>query len=120
MSTAPLLSAAPPRCRIADEYAREKLFEPLGFSKIDRWRGTDGRAFTYCCSDTTSRDFARLDLVVVRNGTYVKAPGDPIADPTLFSVYPPGDLIPGKGTVPPYDWDHQAFLGGIIDAIDGG
>jgi CubicO group peptidase (beta-lactamase class C family) len=60
-----------------------------------------------------------LDLVVVRNGTYVKDPGPPVADPNLFAVYPSGGLVEGKGTSEPEDWDSSAFLTPIVEAIDG-
>jgi len=58
-------------------------------------------------------------LVVVRNGTYVKDPGPPVADPSLFPRYPSGGLMPGKGTSPPDEWDSAAFLEPIIEAVDG-
>lgn len=61
-----------------------------------------------------------LDLVVVRNGTYVKDPGPPVADPTLFTRYPSDGIIPGRGTVPPDEWDDGELLRPIIDAIEGG
>jgi CubicO group peptidase (beta-lactamase class C family) len=171
----------------ADEYAEEKLFEPLGMSQVEWWRDAADHTLTYCCLDTTSRDFARfgqlylqggvwgdeqvvpagwvedswqpsdaseaidepygyqwwlsdpegldvdltsaaghdgqwihvvpeLDLVVVRNGTYVKDPGPPVADPTLFPLYPSDGLVEGKGTSPPDDWDTAAFLAPIVEA----
>lgn len=58
-----------------------------------------------------------LDLVVVRTGTYVKDPGPAVADPNLFGVYPPDDLVPGKGTKPPDEWDEAAFLGPIVASV---
>lgn len=59
-----------------------------------------------------------LDLVVVRNGTYVKSPDEPVADPALAGRYPPSNLVPGKGTRPPEaPWDHEAFLRPIVDSI---
>ena len=57
-----------------------------------------------------------LDMVVVRNGTYVKSPSPPIADPILFPLYPSDGFIPGQGTMPPDDWDDGAFLGPIVAA----
>lgn len=60
-----------------------------------------------------------LDLVVVRNGTYVKDPGPPVADPALFPVYPSGSLVPGRGTSEPEGWDSSAFLTPIVEAIGG-
>ena len=170
----------------ADDYAREKLFDPMQFSKADWWQDAAGHTLTYCCVDTTSRDFARfgwlylndgnwdgtqlvpaswveesltgaptspdqygyqwwledypgvpddmfmargfdgqyifaipsLDLVVVRNGTYVKDPGPAVADPNLFAVYPPNGFIPGKGTIAPSDgWDTAGFIAGVVAAI---
>ena len=171
----------------ADEYARQELFEPLGMTKVEWWRDAAGHTLTYCCLDTTSRDFARLgqlylqggrwgdeqvlpeawvdeswepseaseeidepygfqwwlgdpegvdadvtaavghdgqwiyvipelDMVVVRNGTYVKNPGPPVADPILFPLYPSDGFIPGQGTAPPDDWDDGEFLGPIVAA----
>lgn len=58
-----------------------------------------------------------LDLVVVRTGTYVKDPGPAVADPNLFGLYPPDDLVPGKGTKPPDTWDDAEFLRPIVDAV---
>ncbi|HEX7134640.1 MAG TPA: serine hydrolase [Iamia sp.] len=58
-----------------------------------------------------------LDLVVVRNGTYVKDPGPPVADPTLFTRYPSDGIIPGRGTVPPDEWDDGELLRPIIAAL---
>ena len=171
----------------ADEYARDVLFDPIGMTQVEWWRDAAGNTLTYCCLDTTSRDFARLgllylqggrwgdeqvvpehwvdeslqpspaseaagepygyqwwlsdlegsdvdisaaighdgqwiyvvpelDLVVVRNGTYVKHPGPPVADPTLFPLYPSDGLVPGEGTSPPDDWEAEGFLGPILDA----
>jgi CubicO group peptidase (beta-lactamase class C family) len=60
-----------------------------------------------------------LDLVVVRNGTYHKHPGAPVADPSLFTFYPPQGLVDGMGTVPPFaGWSSEEFLRPIIDAIE--
>jgi CubicO group peptidase (beta-lactamase class C family) len=58
-----------------------------------------------------------LDLVVVRNGTYVKDPGEPIADPNLFGKYPSDGLVPGKGTDKPAHWSDAEFLGPIVESI---
>jgi CubicO group peptidase (beta-lactamase class C family) len=60
-----------------------------------------------------------LDLVVVRNGTYVKDPGPPVADPNLFAHYPANGLVPGAGTIAPDEWDKAAFLGPIVRAVEG-
>jgi len=166
-------------------YAHQKLLDPIQMSKVDWWSDAVGHTLTYCCVDTTSRDFARfgllylnkgnwngkqvvpaswvadsvkgsraapkeygyqwwledvdgvppdlfqaeghdgqfiyvvpsLDLVVVRNGTYVKNTGTPVADPNLFAKYPSGDIVPGQGTAPPDDWDSAKFLGPIVASL---
>ena len=61
-----------------------------------------------------------LDLVVVRNGSYVKDPGEPVADPNLFGKYPSDGIVPGRGTVPPADWSDAEFLGPIVESITEG
>ena len=58
-----------------------------------------------------------LDMVVVRTGTYVKDPGPAVATPNLFAKYPPDDLVPGKGTIAPDEWDDAAFLGPIVASV---
>jgi CubicO group peptidase (beta-lactamase class C family) len=171
----------------AGEYAEQEIFGPLGIDQVDWWQDARGHTLTYCCLDTTTRDFARfgllyaqdgrwgdeqvvpqgwvedsleaaaasggeygyqwwlgqpdgipddmfaarghdgqfiyvmpsLDLVVVRNGTYVKDPGEPVADPTLFEHYPSDGLVEGKGTSPPDEWDEAAFLAPIVEAVQG-
>ncbi len=61
-----------------------------------------------------------LDLVVVRNGGYVKDPGPPIAEPNLFAKYPSDGLVPGKGTInPEHGWDDAAFLRPIVESLGG-
>ncbi len=81
-----------------------------GFPEVFSARGHDGQ-FTYVIPE--------LDLVVVRNGTYGKHPGAPVADPNLFGIYPPQDLVPGQGTAPPDEWSDFRFLKPIIDSIQG-
>jgi CubicO group peptidase (beta-lactamase class C family) len=170
-----------------EEYAEDRIFEPIGIDQVEWWQDARGHTLTYCCRDTTSRDFARfgwlylsggtwgdeqvvpgewvdeslepaptyegygyqwwltgntedrlpgdlysarghdgqyiyviasLDLVVVRNGTYVKHDGEPIADPNLFGKYPSSGLVEGQGTSPPESgWDDAEFLTQIIDSL---
>jgi len=180
------------------DYARQKLFGPLGIEPADWWRSTEGHTLTFCCLDMASRDFARLgllyarggqwaggqliskgwvtdsvasspanpgygyqwwllgkrdqegppdqtdptasplppdtfaalgvdtqiiyviphlDLVVVRNGRYIKDSGEAIADPTLLAHYPPFGLNKNLGTFPPDSWNHAEFLKLVLDAI---
>jgi CubicO group peptidase (beta-lactamase class C family) len=58
-----------------------------------------------------------LDLVVVRNGTYVKDDGPAVADPTLFEHYPSDGLVPGRGTIQPEEWDDTELLGPIVASL---
>jgi CubicO group peptidase (beta-lactamase class C family) len=171
------------------DYAAEKLWDPIQVDKVDMWSDAEGHTLTYCCVDTTSRDFARfgllylnegrwgteqvvpeswvadslegsraapdtyglqwwledvegvpgdlfqalghddqyiyaipsLDLVVVRNGSYTKYDGEPVADPNLFARYPSGDIVPGQGTAPAVDgWDSAEFLAPILASIEEG
>ena len=166
----------------ADAYATDVLFEPLGLDRAEWWRDGAGHTLTYCCFDSTSRDFARfgqlylqggrwgdrqvvpeqwvddslvpsdaseeagdpygyqwwlgepegidedvfaavghdgqwiyvipgLDMVVVRNGTYVKNPGPPVADPNLFPVYPSDGLVAGPGDLAPRRLGHERVPG---------
>lgn len=174
--------------RSAAQYAQEKLFGPIGMDPVDWWQDVEGNTLTFCCLDSSSRNYARfgllylhggdwngrqvvpsdwvadsldftdlsggrygyqwwkaevpgvdedvfmangfdgqfmfvvpaLDLVVVRNGTYVKHDGPSIADPSLFRWYPPSGLDPNRGTKPPESWDHTEFLGPIVQAIAAG
>jgi CubicO group peptidase (beta-lactamase class C family) len=56
--------------RPLDEYAREKLFDPLG---IDRWqweRAPDGTTFGAFSLYLTPRDFARIGVLLAQNGRW--------------------------------------------------
>jgi len=87
------------------------LYEPDGVpADMFAAQGHDGQ-FIYVIPS--------LDLVVVRNGTYVKDPGEPVADPTLFEHYPSDGLVEGKGTSPPDEWDEGAFLRPIVESLGG-
>lgn len=59
------------------------------------------------------------DLVVVRNGLYMKYDGEPVADPFLFARYPSDGIILDQGTKPPDTWSDAEFLLPILDAIVG-
>lgn len=167
----------------AHEFARTRIFEPLGMDRAELWSDAAGHGLTYCCLDTTSRGFARfgqlylqggewageqvvptewvddswapaatwtgygyqwwrstvdgyevasarghdgqyimvvpeLDLVVVRNGTYDKYAGPPVADPNLFVRYPSGGLVAGQGTMPPGGFGPWTLLSRVIDSIE--
>ena len=51
------------------DYADRHLFSKIGMN-ADWWTDKLGHALTYCCIDTTSRDFARFGLLYARNGRW--------------------------------------------------
>ena len=53
-----------------EDYARAKLIGPLGIDQFDWWRDVAGHTLTYCCIDTTTRDFARFGLLFERGGDW--------------------------------------------------
>lgn len=171
----------------AEAYAQQVLYGPLGMKQVEWWQDAKGHTLTYCCTDTTSRNFARLgllfldggnwngtqvvpaswvhdatdptansnghygymwwvttmpevqgqiffangfdgqkifvipslDLVVVRNGDYVKSACPPIADPNLFGKYPPSGISADYGTRPPENWNDADFLRPIVQSVTG-
>jgi len=56
--------------RTVEAYAHEKLLDPIGIGQFDWWRDAAGHTLTYCCVDTTSRDFARFGLLYLRGGLW--------------------------------------------------
>jgi CubicO group peptidase (beta-lactamase class C family) len=54
----------------ADAYAAEVLFEPLGLDRAEWWRDAAGHTLTYCCFDSTSRDFARFGQLYLQGGRW--------------------------------------------------
>lgn len=54
----------------AAQYARERLFDPIGMAPVDWWSDASGQTATYCCIDTPSRDFARFGLLYLRGGRW--------------------------------------------------
>ena len=51
------------------EVAQTRLFEPLGMQG-DWWTDGEGNTLTYCCIDSTARDFARFGLLFARGGEW--------------------------------------------------
>ncbi len=54
----------------AGEYARTKMLDPIGIGALDWWQDAAGHSLTYCCVDTTSRDFARFGLLYLHDGLW--------------------------------------------------
>jgi CubicO group peptidase (beta-lactamase class C family) len=53
----------------AKDYAEKELFTQLGMTG-DWWTDKENHTMTYCCIDTTSRDFARFGLLFARQGAW--------------------------------------------------
>jgi CubicO group peptidase (beta-lactamase class C family) len=56
--------------RSAADYAEEVLFDPIGMDPVDWWQDAAGHTLTYCCLDTTSRDFARFGQLYLEGGRW--------------------------------------------------
>ncbi|MDC0172186.1 beta-lactamase family protein [Gammaproteobacteria bacterium] len=52
------------------DYADMHLFSKIGMN-AEWWTDELGHAMTYCCIDTTSRDFARFGLLYARDGRWL-------------------------------------------------
>lgn len=105
---------------VADSVAPADAAEG-GYYGYQWWLGIDGLDEEVFSANGHDGQFIYAlpehDLLVVRNGTYVKDPGESIADPNLFGKYPSDGLVEGKGTKPPKDWDAATFLQPIVDSL---
>lgn len=54
----------------AQDYARRRLFEPLGMTATRLRLDEKGHAWTYAAMETTPRDFARLGLLMLDKGEW--------------------------------------------------
>jgi len=54
----------------AGEYARLKIFEPLGTQQADWWTDVAGNTLTWCCLDMPSREFAKLGMLYQYGGAW--------------------------------------------------
>lgn len=52
------------------DYARKRLFEPLGMSQTRFHLDTKGHAWTYADMETSARDFARIGLLMLNKGKW--------------------------------------------------
>ncbi len=51
-------------------FAKERLAEPLGMKQFDWWEDVNGHTYTFCCIDSTPRDFARFGQLYLQNGVW--------------------------------------------------
>jgi hypothetical protein len=58
------------RVGTAAQYARDKLFGPLGMGPVNWWVDGTGSTLTFFCIDTPLRQFAKFGLLMLRNGSW--------------------------------------------------
>ena len=95
------------------DYADMQLFSRIGIN-AEWWTDELGHAMTYCCIDTTSRDFARFGLLYARDGRWLD---DQIVSPnwvTESTTVPEGTSNPYYGlqwwVEPSYGYFYSAGL----------
>ena len=54
----------------ADTLLRERIFNKIGLNNVTLWQDTAGNALTYCCVDTTVKQYARFGLLFARGGQW--------------------------------------------------
>ena len=54
----------------ADTLLRERILKKIGMDNVTLWRDSAGNPLTYCCIDTTVRQFARFGLLFARGGNW--------------------------------------------------
>ncbi len=54
----------------AGDWAREKLFDPIGITPGEWWKDGSGQTLTYCCVDMPTRQFAKFGLLALREGLW--------------------------------------------------
>ncbi len=56
--------------KTALDYAQKRLFDPIGMDKAQWWVDGKNHALTFCCVDTTSREFAKLGFLFLHGGEW--------------------------------------------------
>ena len=54
----------------ANTLLRERILKKIGMDNVTLWRDSAGNPLTYCCIDTTVRQFARFGLLFARGGNW--------------------------------------------------
>lgn len=54
----------------AGDFAREKLFDPIGINPGQWWKDGSGHTTTFCCIDAPTRQFAKFGLLALREGNW--------------------------------------------------
>ncbi|MDG2502519.1 MAG: serine hydrolase [Porticoccaceae bacterium] len=54
----------------ADTLLRERIFNKIGLDDVTLWQDATGTPLTYCCVDTTARQYSRFGLLFARSGNW--------------------------------------------------
>jgi CubicO group peptidase (beta-lactamase class C family) len=54
----------------ADVLLKERVLDRIGMTDVVLWRDAAGNPLTYCCIDTTARQYSRFGLLFARNGKW--------------------------------------------------
>lgn len=54
----------------ADTLLKERIFDKIGLDDVTLWQDAAGNPLTYCCVDTTARQYARFGLLFARDGNW--------------------------------------------------
>ena len=54
----------------ADTLLRERIFNKIGLDDVTIWQDATGTPLTYCCVDTTARQYSRFGLLFARSGNW--------------------------------------------------
>ena len=54
----------------ADTLLRERILNKIGIDNITLWQDSAGTPLTYCCIDTTARQYSRFGLLFARSGRW--------------------------------------------------
>ncbi len=54
----------------ADVLLKERVFDKIGLTDVTLWQDSAGNPLTYCCVDTTARQYSRFGLLFARSGNW--------------------------------------------------
>lgn len=54
----------------ADALLRDRILSKIGMNNVTLWQDAAGNPLTYCCIDTTARQYARFGLLFARGGLW--------------------------------------------------
>ena len=54
----------------ADVLLKQRVFDKIGLTDVTLWQDSAGNPLTYCCVDTTARQYSRFGLLFARSGNW--------------------------------------------------